>query len=109
MVSMDFYNTAVTEGEGVIDYSRLPDTNTQSVGKISTERHKNTWQDCAQSFLSNKREKRVIPWNETSKTRTDGLPKLQWRHLAGCTARHVKHFVFFSSRFRCMNYTGNSI
>lgn len=42
MVSMDFYNTAAAEGEGVIDYSGLPDTNTQSVGKIFTGRHKNT-------------------------------------------------------------------
>lgn len=65
MVSMDFYNTAAAEGEGVIDYSGLPDTNTQSVGKISTGRHKNTWRDCAQSLCSNKREKRVIPWNQT--------------------------------------------
>lgn len=51
MVSNDFYNTAAAEGEGVIDYPGLPDTNTQSVGKVSTGRHKNTWQDCAQSFL----------------------------------------------------------
>lgn len=97
---MDFHNTAAAEGEGVIDYSGLPNTNTQSVGKIFTGRHKNTWQDCAQSFLSNKREKRVIPLNQTSKTRTDlGLPKLQWRHLAGCTARRVHHFVFFQPDF----------
>lgn len=92
---MDFYNFAVTEGEGVTDYSGLTDANTQNVGQISTGTHKNTWHDCAQRLAGHTLE----PDKEDNDRL--GLLKQQWRRLADCTVRRggVPIILLFSIRF----------